>query len=32
VCVKFYLNRRRFVAVIAKCLGGGAQFFGTQCI
>jgi len=22
VCVKFYLNRRRFAAVIAKCLGG----------
>ena len=22
VCVKFYLNRRRFTVVIAKCLGG----------
>jgi len=22
VCVKFYLNRRGFAAVIAKCLGG----------
>ena len=27
VCVKFYLNRCRFAAVIAKCLGG-SLFWG----
>ena len=30
VCVKFHLNRCRFAAAVAKCLG--AHFFGTQCI
>jgi len=29
VCVKFHLNRCRFAAAVAKCLG--AHFFGTQC-
>ena len=28
VCVKFYLNRSRFAAVVAKCQG--AHFFGTH--
>ena len=31
VCVKFHLNRCRFAAAVAKCLGG-SLFFGTQCI
>jgi len=31
VCVKFYLNRCRFAAVIAKCLGG-SLFWDTVCI
>ena len=30
VCVKFHLNRCRFAAAVAKCLGG--SLFGTQCI
>jgi len=30
VCVKFLLNRCRFAAAVAKCLGG-LTFFGTQC-
>jgi len=29
-CVKFHLNRCRFAAAVAKCLG--AHFFGTRCI
>ena len=29
VCVKFHLNRCRFVVAVAKCLGG--SLFGTQC-
>ena len=30
VCVKFHLNRCRFAAAVAKCLGG--SLFGTQCM
>jgi len=29
VCVKFHLNRCKFAAAVAKCLGG--SLFGTQC-
>jgi len=29
VCVKFHLNRCRFAAAVANCLGG--SLFGTQC-